>query len=374
MSGGVSAAAQRALLHEVIGAHADRYDLEQRLPDEAIAALARAGMLGAQVPPEYGGALRAPAAMGALCADMGYASASALSLLTVHSMVSMAIARWGSREQKQHWLPRLASGRTLGAFALSEPGVGSDVRAVETTIRRTDAGFVVSGSKKWISFAQIAQLFVVVGHCEGKLTAVLIERDTPGLTVEPIRDMLGFRAAMLGQLHLEHCVVPASSLLGSVDFGFSQIVGSVLDLGRYCIAWGALGLAQASVDASLRYTEQRHQFGRPLMEHQLVQRMVADMIAQTQAARLLCADAARLRAEADPGMIMATTLAKYFAAGAAEKIAGDAVQLHGANGCSSAYPVQRYMRDAKILNLIEGSTQLQQVLIAQHGYQDARAR
>jgi hypothetical protein len=359
----------REFIDRVIGAHAEEFDLEQEVPRGVFEALAREGVLGALVPAEYGGTGLDPLAVGLLCEDMGRASASLLSLITVHTMVSLAIARWGSAAQRTRWLPPLARGETLAAFALTEPDVGSDVKSVATRVERKDGGFVITGTKKWISFGQVAGLFFVVGNCEGKLAAFLVERDTPGLVVEPIANMLGFRAAMLAEVRMNECVVAGDSMVGSLDFGFSQIVGSVLDHGRYCIAWGSVGLAQACLDASLDYSEQRIQFGRALRDHQLVQRMIADMVVNTRAARLLCRDAARTRAEGGPDMIIGAAVAKYFSGTIVEKLASDAVQIHGANGCSSSYPVQRYLRDAKIMNIIEGSAQMQQMMIAQHGYQ-----
>ncbi|MDB5901737.1 MAG: acyl-CoA dehydrogenase [Betaproteobacteria bacterium] len=359
----------REFIDRVIGAHAEAFDLEQEVPRGVFDALAREGVLGALVPAEYGGTGLDPLAVGLLCEDMGRASASLLSLITVHTMVSLAIARWGSAAQRTRWLPPLARGETLAAFALTEPDVGSDVKSVATRVERKDGGFVITGTKKWISFGQVAGLFFVVGNCEGKLAAFLVERDTPGLVVEPIANMLGFRAAMLAEVRMNECVVAGDSMVGSLDFGFSQIVGSVLDHGRYCIAWGSVGLAQACLDASLDYSEQRTQFGRALKDHQLVQRMIADMIVNTRAARLLCQDAARARAEGGPDMIIGAAVAKYFSGTIVEKLASDAVQIHGANGCSSSYPVQRYLRDAKIMNIIEGSAQMQQMMIAQHAYQ-----
>lgn len=359
----------RQLMDQIIGGDADRFDREQKIPVDVIRQLAEAGMLGGQVPVLYGGAGHDPLTMGQLCEEVGRVSASLLSLITVHTMVSLAIGRWGSAAQKQTWLPELAHGRTLGAFALTEPNVGSDVKSVETIVRRDGDSFVINGTKKWISFGQIARLFLVVGNYDGKLAALLVERDSPGLSLEPISDMFGFRAAMLAEVRLRDCVVPADNLIGSRDFGFSQIVGSVLDHGRFCIAWGCVGLAQACLDACLDYTERRMQFGRPLKDHQLVQRVMADMIVNVRAARLLCQDAARTRAGGDPDMIIGASVAKYFSAGVVEKVANDAVQIHGANGCSSEYPVQRYLRDAKVMNIIEGSAQMQQMMIAQHGYQ-----
>jgi glutaryl-CoA dehydrogenase (non-decarboxylating) len=357
-----------------IASYADQFDLDQAIPSGLVAQLAQAGILGSQIPVAYGGAPLDALHFGQLCENLGAASASVLSLLTVHSMVCTALVKWGTAAQKDRWLPRLARGDTLAAFALSEPDVGSDAQHVKTTFQREENHYLINGTKKWISFGQLAGVFLVMGHCAGKVIALLVDRQTPGLQVEPIRNMLGFRGAMLGQITLRDCLVPADSLVGSIDFGYAQIVGSVLDHGRYCIAWGATGLAQACLDASLRYAQQRETFGQALHKHQLIQHMLADMIANVSAARLLCMDAAKRRAESDPSTIMATATAKYFAARAVEVIASDAVQIHGANGCSSDYPVQRYLRDAKIMSLIEGSTQMQQMLIAQHGLMSVGAR
>jgi glutaryl-CoA dehydrogenase (non-decarboxylating) len=358
----------RTWIQQTVGRRADAFDREQRIPAELPAQLAALGILGAQIPGEHGGTPVDPLAFGYLCEAMGEASGSVLSLLTVHTIVSAAIARWGTPAQKGHWLPKLARGELVAAFALSEPQAGSDAGNIATVINREGDRYVVNGRKKWISFAQLAGLFLVIGKCEGKMVSLLVSRETPGLTVQPIQNMLGFRSAMLGELQFDDCVVSASHLIGSPDFGYAQVVGSVLDQGRYCIAWGSVGLAQACLDACLSHTEQRESFGQLLKNHQLVQKPIADMVTHVQAARLLCAEAARLRAVGDPGTLMATATAKYFAARIAESSATDAVQIHGAIGCSEDYPIQRYFRDAKIMNIIEGSTQIQQVLIAQHAY------
>ena len=358
----------RAFLAATVGKHANQFDLDQRIPRSVIAQLAEAGILGAQVPRQFGGTEYDAFDFGHVCELVGYASGSLLSLLTVHSIVASTIVRWGSAAQKERWLPLLASGASLGAFALSEADVGSDARNVGTRIRREGDTFVVNGAKKWISCGQIADLFLIVGNCDGRVIGLIVEADNPGLSIAPISDMLGFKAAMLAEITLDECVVAQNQLLGSVDFGYAQVVGSVLDHGRFSIAWGCVGLAQACIDASLNYTETRQTFGQYLKDHQLVQKMIADMVTNTQAARLLCEDAARKRAAGDHGGIMATTMAKYFAARNAETVAAEAVQLHGANGCSNDYPLARHYRDAKIMSIIEGSAQMQQILIAQHSY------
>jgi alkylation response protein AidB-like acyl-CoA dehydrogenase len=284
-------------------------------------------------------------------------------------MVSYAILKWGSRYQKAQWLPGLASGECIGAFALSEPGVGSDARSVETTATLQDNHYVLRGRKKWISYGQIADLFLLFAQVNGKVSVFLVERDAPGLSILPITGMLGTRASMLAELHLEDCTVPKESLVGGIGFGLAPIGTSALDIGRYSVACGCVGIAQACLDATLSFTSSRKQYGTLLKEHQLIQQMVTDMITNVRAARRLCHHAGTLKDEGDPASLMETLIAKYFASTIAMKAASDTVQIHGALGCSSEYSVQRYLRDAKVMEIIEGSSQIQQITIASYGYQ-----
>lgn len=363
------ASAMAAWIVEHIGSHADRFDAEQSLPPELLGELAERRLLAAAVPVSHGGLGLDAHRIGEICEALGHASGSVLSLFTVHSMVAVALARWGSAQHKQAWLGAMADGKTLAALAISEPDAGSDISAIGTRLRVDGDTIVVSGSKRWISFGQIADLFLVGGVLDGQLAMVLVERDTPGLEIVPIRDMLGFRAGMLAQLEFRDCVVPAANLLGRPGFGLSQIVGSVLDHGRYCIAWGCAGLARACLEASLDYADRRSQFGKPLREHPLIQALITDMMVDARAARLMCGEAAQARAQARPDLIQRATAAKYFAARVADQAASAALQIHGANGCSDRFPVQRYLRDAKVMNIIEGSTQIQQMLVAEFGAQ-----
>ena len=181
--------------------------------------------------------------------------------------------------------------------------------------------------------------------------------------------MLGTRASMLAELYLNDCHIPKENLVGGRGFGLATVATSALDIGRYSVACGCVGIAQACLEASLHYTSERKQFGSYLKDHQLIQRMITEMITNVKAARLLCYQAGYLKEIGDPNTIMETWVAKYFASTIAVKAANDAVQIHGANGCSNDYPVQRYLRDAKIMEIIEGSTQLQQMTIAGYGYQ-----
>jgi alkylation response protein AidB-like acyl-CoA dehydrogenase len=359
----------RHFVEEMVVPYADRYDREERTPTELVTQMAANGYLGTLIPKEYGGQGADMMTHGLLCEEIGRGSASLCSLITVHGMVSQAIQKWGSQEQQRQWLPKLASGEVIAAFGLSEPSVGSDAKSVETTAVAENGEYVLNGTKRWISFGQVADLVLIVAQCEGKPTAFLVETDRQGFSAKPITDMLGFRSAMLAELCLEDCRIPQEHLLGRVGFGFSHVAGSALDYGRFCVAWGCVGMGEACLDACLRYTKKRKQFGSALRKHQLIQAMIAEMITNLKAARLLCYQSARAKDQGDFGSIMDTSIAKYFASKMVNQAASDAVQIHGANGCSGDYPVQRYMRDARVMEIIEGSTQMQQIIIAHYGYQ-----
>jgi len=360
----------RIWVDEHIVPFADAHDFDQQTPPEMIQKLAQANLLGALVPTEFGGKAMDALTWGLLCEEVGRGSASLLSLLTVQSMMIQTLVKWGTAQQKAKWLPMLATGQTIGGFALTEPNIGSDARNIESTATLNDDGtYTLVAEKKWISFGQSADIYLLFAKVGEQPVAFLVERESPNFAVDPIKGMMGFRSANLANLRLDHVVVPAENMVGRPGFGFSHMASTALDQGRYCIAWGCVGLARASVEASLNYAGARQQFGKPLIEHQLIQQMVTDMMVKTKAARLLCMDAAWLKMNGEPSLIMETSAAKYYASRVAVEAANDAVQIHGANGFSSAYPVQRYFRDAKVMEIIEGSTQMQQMIIARSGFQ-----
>jgi glutaryl-CoA dehydrogenase (non-decarboxylating) len=357
-------ATYRAFVDREVQPRATQHDRTGEFSPDLVRELAAAGYLGMVAPAEPRGPAPDPIALGLLCHEVGRACASTHSLLTVHSMALSALLRWGTDEQREAWGARLVAGGAILAFALSEPGSGSDAASLETAAVRTDAGYELTGTKKWISFGQLADVFLLFARLDDGITAFLVERDGPGLTVLPIEGLSGCRGAMLAELRLESCRVPASAVVGRPGTGWQWVAATALDTGRYCVAWGCVGLAQACLEASLAHAGRRQQFGRPLAEHQLVQAMIADMVVEIDAARLLSHRAGRLRAAADPDAMMATSIAKYHAARTANRVASDAVQIHGAPGFVETSPVQRHWRDAKIMEVIEGSTQIQQVVIA----------
>lgn len=359
----------RNFVNESVMPFAAEYDRQEQMPVEAIQQIVRQGYLGAVLSEAVGGAGMDMITFGLLNEELGRGCSSLRSLLTVHSMVAIAIQRWGSRQQKEEWLPKLARGEKIGALALTEPNVGSDARNIETTATIEGDDYILNGEKRWITFGQVADVFLLFAQCEGEATALLVEREMPGLSITPISNMLGVRASMLAELHLRNCPVPKNNIVGRRGFGFSHIAATALDCGRYSVACGCVGIAQGCLDASLQYTGQRKQFGAYLKDHQLIRQMITEMITNVEAARLLCYQAGYLKDKGDPSAIIQTSIAKYFASKAASKASNDAVQIYGANGCSDQYAVERYMRDAKIMEIIEGSTQIQQITIAEYGYQ-----
>jgi glutaryl-CoA dehydrogenase (non-decarboxylating) len=347
-----------------VAPHAGAWDRAGITPPDAIRRLADTGWLGAVVPREQGGAGMDWVTFGLLNEELGRACSSLRSLLTVHSMASHAVLRWGSRAQKERWLAPLARGEAIGAFALSEPNVGSDASAVETTATRDGDGFVLHGTKKWTTYGQIADVFLLFARLDGKPVAFLVERGAPGFESVPLA-IAGTRASMLAELRLDGCRVPNEARLGGAGFGLAIAVAT-LEVGRYSVACGSAGIVRACLDASLAYASTREQFGAAIGEHQLVQRMIANMAADWRAAHWLCMRAGWLRDQGDPSAAHETFVAKYFASTAATRAALDAVQIHGANGLTDAYPVERYLRDSRVMEIIEGSTQIQQVTIARN--------
>jgi alkylation response protein AidB-like acyl-CoA dehydrogenase len=354
----------RRFVRREIEPHANAWDQAGRVPREVIAAMARQGFMGALIPAEYGGAELDMIEFGLLNEAIGYGCSSVRSVLTVHSMVSQAVTRWGGEEQRAAWLPRLAGGERIGAFALSEAEAGSDVAQIGTVATADGDGYVLDGVKRWITYGQGADVFLVFARSGARHSAFLVERDTPGLTVSPIDGILGTRASMLAELRFEGCRVPRSALLGRPGFGLVPVASAALDVGRYSVGWGSIGLAQACLELSLGHARERRAFGVPILDHQLVQRLVTDMATGVSAARLLGLQAGELVRAGDPKAVAAVWMAKYFASTTAMRSASDTVQIFGAHGCDPASSPQRLFRDAKIMEIIEGSTQIQQTMIA----------
>jgi glutaryl-CoA dehydrogenase (non-decarboxylating) len=359
-----SQASFRAFVRAEIVPHANQWDREERMPVGLINRMREMGYLGALIPSEYGGAGMDMVTFGLLNEELGRGCSSVRSLLTVHAMVQFAILRWGNDHQKQHWLPRLAKGELIGAFGLTEPNIGSDARSIETSATLKGGTYELTGNKVWTTFGQVADVFLIFAQQEGRLCTFLVERSRPGFSTSPLTGVLGTRASMIANLRLESCEIPKENRLGGVGFGLSAVGSAALDIGRYSVGCGCVGVAQACLDASIEHASVRKQYGVLLKDHQLIRKMITEMAVNVNAARYLCYRAGALKDAGDSRTVIETLMAKYFASKAAVAAAGDAVQIHGAKGCSPDCSVQRYYRDAKVPEIIEGSSQILEINIA----------
>ena len=357
----------RAFVEANVSPYADGFDQVQSIPPGTLRAVADQGHFGAALPVAYGGAGMDMVTLGELHEEVGRGCSSLRSLLTVHTMASMMTARWAGEQTRREWLPRMAAGDAVAAFCLTEPEAGSDAASITMTARRSGEGYLLDGIKRWITGGQIADLLLVFARTERGPTALLVEADRAGIERIPIDDMLGTRASLLAEVRFRDCWVPRSAVIATEGAGL-LVATTALDLGRYSVACGCVGILQACLDACVSYTAKRSQGGAVLREHQLVRRLISEMVAQLSAARLLCRHAGELKDQGDPATVTATCIAKYVAASSAVRVAGDAVQLLGAHGCSTSASVSRYFRDAKIMEIIEGSTQIQQLMIAEDAY------
>jgi glutaryl-CoA dehydrogenase (non-decarboxylating) len=365
----------RAYIDESIYPFSNEWEEREHLPEEVLRDFADRGYLGAFIPESWNGSGMNSLRFGLLCAELARGSVSLLSILTVHNMTSQAILRWGTNEQKSRWLPGLSSGSVHAAFALTEPDIGCDASNITTEAVPDGDSYILNGKKKWISFSTHAHLFLIIARCpDTGPTAFLVERNNPGLTISPQRGLLGFRAAGVAEITLQNCRIASDGLIGNPGTGFVYVASHALDHGRYCVGWGGAGIVMGCLEACVDYSRAREQFGRPLRSYQLVQEMVANMAADFEAATSLAMRASASREAMEPDSIMLSSISKYFSTKAALRAATDAVQIHGGNGCGPDYPVQRYYRDAKVCEIIEGSSQMQQLMISREVFTGAIAR
>ncbi len=358
----------RAFVDEHIAPYANDFERAGRLPEELLERMSQARLWAPFLPLELGGTALDLVTLGELHEEVGRGCSSVRSLLTVHTMLSWALARWGTAEQRQRWGQELASGATLGAFCLSEPGAGSDATGIQTTAARTADGWLLNGTKTWITNGQRADLYLVFARAGASIGAFLVPRELPGVEVRAIPEILGTRASMLAQVSFHDVELGPDALLGPSGFSSGMVLTGTLDLGRYSVAAGSVGIIQACLDACASYTAQRTVGGTAIRDYQLIQAKITDMVTDVRAGRLLVAEAGRLKDAGEPATIVATWVAKYFASTAAAKHAAEAVQVHGANGCGGNYPVARLYRDAKVMEIIEGSNEIQRITIAAEAY------
>jgi len=359
----------RRFAREEVAPLARRADEQGAFPVHLVPRLAALGLLGGPIAESFGGPGMDHVSYALVCEELGWADASVRGFLTVHtSLVGQCIEEWGTESQKRRYLPRLTSGEWIGCYCLTEANAGSDAAAIETTARAQGDGFVLDGEKIWITNGVLARLGIVFATRDPAqrhkgICAFLVEMDAPGIHREPMPGRtLGHRAADHARLVLRGCRVPREQLLGGADQGF-QVAMSALDHGRLAVAAGAVGIGQACLDACVDFARKRRQFGRRIGDFQMIQSALADMAADVEAARLLVYRAAWLK---DQGHAATpeTSIAKLFATEAAARAASQAVLIHGGRGYSNEYPVERYFRDIKGLQIYEGTSHIQRLIIA----------
>jgi alkylation response protein AidB-like acyl-CoA dehydrogenase len=348
--------------------NAGKWDEEERFPTEVIAPMAELGLFGLYIPEGYGGAgmkmhdyVVALEEVAAADGSIGLTMASHNSLCSGHILLA------GNEVQKQKYLPRLASGKALGAWGLTEPGSGSDASGLKTTAVRKGDKWILNGAKMFITQGTVGHVFVILALTAPEkrqkgLTAFVIEKGTKGFRAGKHLEKMGLRASDTTELVLEDVELPDEQRLGPVDHGFFDTL-KVLDRGRIGIGAWAVGIGRAAFQAARAYAKQRVQFGQPIADFQAIQHMLADMATELEAARLLVWRAALLQDQARP-TTKESSIAKYFAARASMRACNAAVQIHGGYGYTREFPVERYLRDAKLAEIGEGTNEVQKMVIA----------
>jgi butyryl-CoA dehydrogenase len=343
-------------------------DRNEHFDLELVAQLAEQGYLGAIVPRDYGGAGLDYLTYGLIVEEVGRGDSAMRTVISVQtSLVCSAILRWGTEEQKQRYLPKLCSGEWLGCFGLTEPDTGSDAANQRTRARKAEGrGWVLNGNKMWISMGNHARLALIFAQTDPELghkgiACFLVETDQDGFRPQPIHHKMGLRGSDTAEIALDDVHVGEDGMLGDVGDGFKVAMTS-LDSGRYSVAAGCVGICQGCVEHSVAYSKEREQFGRPIASFQLVQAMIADMILQTDAARMLVWRAGYLKDSGKPNTTE-TSIAKLYATEAAVECANTAIQVHGGSGYVDDHPVERYFRDVRVTTLYEGTSQIQKLII-----------
>jgi alkylation response protein AidB-like acyl-CoA dehydrogenase len=359
----------RQLVRERVEPRAAEIDAKAEFPWDIKQLFAENDLLGIPFPSEYGGLGGSFVTYVKVVEEVSKACASSALIIAVQELGALPILIGGSEEQKRRWIPDLASGAKIAAYALTEPGSGSDAAgSMRTKARRDGEHYVLDGSKIWItngSVADIVTVFAVTDPAKGPngISAFVVEQGTPGFTVGKLEKKMGIRGSPTVELAFENCRVPAANMLGDEGVGF-KIAMKVLDKSRPGIAAQALGIAQGALDYATEYTKQRVAFGKPISQQQGLQFMLADMKTEVEAARLLLYEAARKCDENAPDVTTWAAMAKLKCGDVAMSVTTDAVQLLGGYGYSTEYPVERMMRDAKITQIYEGTQQIQRIVIA----------
>ena len=358
----------RKLSRERIAPHAARYDEAEAYPEDSMRAILESGLFGIWVPEEYGGNDLGCLALSLVAEEIAWACAATATQYLDQPLGGLPILLAGTAEQKKKYLPRLATGELLAAYSLSEPGAGSDAAGLKTTAARKGDRYLLNGSKQWCTNGDHADVITVFATVDPKkrakgVTAFLVEKGMPGFAVGKKEKKMGIRASPTVALHFTDCEVPVEQRLGAEGEGFTLAMRT-LDMTRPATGAMAVGIGQAALDAAVGYAKERQQFGQAIASFQGIQFMLADMAMLVHSARLMVHHAARQVDAGITGNTYEASMAKCWAADAAMKVATDAIQVLGGYGYTREFPVERFFRDAKIMQIYEGTSQIQRVVIA----------
>jgi alkylation response protein AidB-like acyl-CoA dehydrogenase len=351
-------------VREQVAPHAAEWDKRLGVPKEVIQTCSKTGFLGGIIPKEFGGSGWDTVTFGLLNEAIGASSSSLCALFTVHTMVAMPLAKWGTPDQQKRFLEPMAAGEIIASFALTEPKVGSDMQAITTTFTPRGDVYLLNGIKRWITYSGISDIFLVFGKTDdGKPIGGIIRSDAPGVKVTRLEDMLGFKGAYISQLEFTNGEIRQEDILGKAGLGLSYVAPYGLHYGRMSTSWSSAGLLRACLETSAAFATERRASGSPIIDHGMIRQIITDIGVNLEAAQHLCLSAAMADDSHSPKAMEKTLIAKYFSSRAAARAAADTIQVMGAAGCYEENLAARYYRNSKIMEIIEGTNQvLQRVL------------
>ena len=367
----------REFSRKVVAPTAAERDRTKEFPADNLKQMAKLGLLGMMVPPEYGGEGADTISYVLALSEIAYSCASTAVVMSVHnSIVCESILRFGTEEQKKKYLTKLTAGKMIGAFGLTEPEAGSDPVSQTTTAIRDGDFYIINGTKRFTTTGKNSHLVIVTAKTDDAqrhrgISAFILEKGLPGFKVGHMEDKMGLRASDTTDLIFDNCRVPAENLLGQEGDGF-KLAMTALDSGRIGIAAQSIGVAQAALDAAIRYAKERSQFGQKIVKFQGLRWMIADMATELEAARQLTMSAAAMK-DQKARFTRQASMAKLFASEMVNRVTGKAIQIHGGYGFTKDYDVERYYRDARVFTIYEGTSEIQRVVISNQLLKDTRS-
>lgn len=345
--------------------YAGQIDKDGEIIPEVLNAMRKEGYFGINASSQYHGKECTYTEIAVINEEFGKGCSSIRAILTVHGMVVMALEKWASEECKNKYLRDLATGEKIASFCLTEPEAGSDSNSITSSVTSTEQGFILNGRKKWITMGQIADVFLVFAKMGNGAVALLVDKkETPGIHISPISDINGMRGGYLAEIIFENCMIPQKNLIGGIGLGLQQVSLASLLYGRFTIACGCVGVAQECLDIATRYAKKRRQFGEKLYKHQLIKKLIAEMVVDVFAARSVCMKVAEALDNNSQDAGTEAFIAKYFCSKMVTRVINNAIQVQGANGLVYGETVERFYRDMRIVEIIEGTSQIHEIIIA----------